>query len=404
MLICPNPKEESAQQQQQTLHRISAMRPLARLLHHCAKGRSGNTGFSLVELMIAMTLGLLVVGALTQVYLGGRDVNRIISHAATLNENGRFAMEFFSRDIRLAGYFSCGGAKSDVANALNHETFWFQLAGLEGFDGGETGRAADVLPEIFDSLPTPLPLSDVLVVRYADARRTLLVGTNALDLANKRIKFNQRHPFALGQVAIVNDAACSQTSVFQVVAVGNSAGTGYFISYDKDIDDVEPGNCTNDLAGDYACGDSNRELEERAPADGFRNAQITPLNARAFFIANLPSQQCRPTAVNCPAIANCPTLFTAGADTDGAVPILRDVTDMQILYGIDTNVDEAEPGSGDASVDMYLNAQEVSGQNRWHQVISIKVNIEITSADCVEVPFETTTALRNSTTGTLLAN
>lgn len=361
----------------------------------------GSAGFSLVELMIAMLLGLLVVGALGQIYVGSRDVNRIIANAVTLNENGRFAMELFTRDIRLAGYFSCGGAKSKVAHALRAETFWLRLEGITGFDGGGDAQSPDTLPSAFDTLPAPLAGTDVLVVRYADVRRGRIVRSGEMDIGNKRFVFASRHPFALGQVLIANDAACDQTSVFQVVSSINSGS--FIVSYDKNATTVSPGNCSNHLAGDYSCADADRTLRERDPADRFVNAQLTPLTARAYFVANLPSSECTPTAASCAALAQCPTLYTAGADVTGAVPVLRDVTDLEISYGIDSAVNENVPGSGDASVDFYLDATEVMAQGRWHQVISIKVDLSITNADCVQVDFVTTTALRNSPTGNLLA-
>ncbi len=82
--------------------------------------------------MIALMLGLVVVGGLTQVYLGGRDANRIVDHTTALNDNGRFAMEFFSRDLRMAGYFTCGGNSAHIANAVDipsgtdTQKFWFK--------------------------------------------------------------------------------------------------------------------------------------------------------------------------------------------------------------------------------------------------------------------------------------
>ena len=361
-----------------------------------------HAGFSLVELMIAMMLGLLVVGALGQVYVGGRDVNRIITNAATLNESARFAMEFFTRDIRLAGYFSCGGAKSKVANALRNETFWLKIVGIEGFDGGDDVRAADTLPSEFSTLPTPLAGTDVLAVRYADVRRGRIVGSGNMDLANNRFVFTTPPAYPLGQVLMVNDEACDQTSVFQVVG-SQSTTASFVISYDKNATAVAPGNCTNKLAGDYACGDADLALAERDPTDRFVNAQLTPLTSRAYFVANLPRADCQPTTSTCAALANCPTLYTAGLDTAGAVAMLRDVTDLEVVYGIDDEVDRNSPGSGDASADRYLNAQEVTSQDRWHQVISVQIQLEITNADCKAMDFVTTTALRNSPTGSLLA-
>jgi type IV pilus assembly protein PilW len=359
-------------------------------------------GFSLVEILIGMTLGLLVVGALGQIYVGGRVVNHIIEDTATLNENGRFAMEFLNRDIRLAGYFACGGAKSRIANALDGETFWLRLQGIEGFDGGTDARAAEALPSVFDALPTPLDGRDLFVIRYADQRRVLRVTAGDLDLGNDRFVFDTTQPFAQGDVVVLNDAACHQASVFQVMDAYNADGY-HAISYDPDSATVVPGNCTGKLAGEYACDDPDRSASERDPLDGFVGAELTPLVARTFFVAELPADDCTPTTSDCAAIAACPTLYLAGTDAPNGVPVLRDVTDMEVTYGIDADIDEDLVGSGDADVDAYLGAHEVNAQDRWHQVISVRIDLELTNADCNQVHFQTTTALRNSATGSLLA-
>jgi hypothetical protein len=201
---------------------------------------------------------------------------------------------------------------------------------------------------------------------------------------------------------VLNDATCTQMALFQVTGVADAEAT-YSVYFDPDAVTVTPGNCTDRLAGDYTCADDDRALAERDPADGFTGAQLTPFTARAFFVANRPAQTCTPTAANCPAIADCPTLYTAGSDVAAAVPVLSDVTDMEVTYGVDAEIDSEVIGSGDASANRYLSAHEVRGEDIWHQVISVHVELELVGADCHPLRFGTTTALRNSATGTLLA-
>jgi len=368
-----------------------------------ATPRSWRTaGFTLVEILIAMFLGLLVVGALGQIYVSGRVVNRVIENSATLNENGRFAMEFFARDIRLAGYFACGGAKSMMADALSEETFWTRLQGIEGFDGGDLLIAADTLPDVFDALPPPLAGRDVFAVRYADLRRSMRISPGDLDLGNDRFLFDTTHPFVAGDVLVVNDAACHQAGVFQVMYAYNDSGN-HSISYDPDATNADPGNCTDKLAGEYTCADPDRALKEANPVDNFVGGVLTPLTVRTFFVANRPADECTPTAIDCAAIAHCPTLYVAGTDVAGAVPVLPDVTDLEVTYGIDADIEAGQPASGDADVDAYLSAHEIRAQGLWHKVISMRIQLQLTNADCRRVDFVTTTALRNSAGGGLLA-
>jgi len=64
------------------------------------------TGFSLVELMVAVTLGLILVAIIAQIYVGSKQTYRTQDDLARLQEEGRYAMELISRSLRLAGYRS----------------------------------------------------------------------------------------------------------------------------------------------------------------------------------------------------------------------------------------------------------------------------------------------------------
>ena len=61
-------------------------------------------GFSLVELMVALTLGLLLIAGLGQVFVGSKQAFRAQEGVSDVQENGRFAIDILGRQIRLAGY------------------------------------------------------------------------------------------------------------------------------------------------------------------------------------------------------------------------------------------------------------------------------------------------------------
>ena len=61
------------------------------------------TGFSLVELMIAITLGLIVLLAVGSIYVGSRQTYRVQEDNARIQEAGRYALEVLGRSIRQAG-------------------------------------------------------------------------------------------------------------------------------------------------------------------------------------------------------------------------------------------------------------------------------------------------------------
>lgn len=63
------------------------------------------TGISLVEVMISMTLGLLVLAAMTTVFVNNSQSRRELNNAATQLENGRYALQILKDELSMAGYY-----------------------------------------------------------------------------------------------------------------------------------------------------------------------------------------------------------------------------------------------------------------------------------------------------------
>lgn len=61
-------------------------------------------GLTLIEIMIAMTIGLLILLAVASVYLGSRQTFRAQEDNARLQETGRYALEMLGRGVRRAGF------------------------------------------------------------------------------------------------------------------------------------------------------------------------------------------------------------------------------------------------------------------------------------------------------------
>lgn len=61
-------------------------------------------GFTLVELMISIILGLLVTAAAVQLFTGGLITTRLQQANAELQDSGIFGIDYLVRDIRLANY------------------------------------------------------------------------------------------------------------------------------------------------------------------------------------------------------------------------------------------------------------------------------------------------------------
>lgn len=73
-------------------------------------------GFTLVELMIALVLGLLVVAGVGSVFLANQNAYRSNVALGEVQEGARTSFEFLAREIRAAGANPCG--TSNVASVL----------------------------------------------------------------------------------------------------------------------------------------------------------------------------------------------------------------------------------------------------------------------------------------------
>ena len=71
-------------------------------------GKYQQRGFSLVEFMVAMTLGLILIAGAVSVYLGTKRSYNEVEQVASLAENSRFAVQVLNDSLRHAGFF--GGA------------------------------------------------------------------------------------------------------------------------------------------------------------------------------------------------------------------------------------------------------------------------------------------------------
>ena len=96
-------------------------------------------GLTLIEVLVALLLGLLLIGAVGGLYLANHQTFRQVENMARINENARLAFELLGRDLREAGGIVCG-SDLPVANVVNpsQNDWWNQWdQGLEGYEGNE---------------------------------------------------------------------------------------------------------------------------------------------------------------------------------------------------------------------------------------------------------------------------
>jgi len=61
-------------------------------------------GLTLIEIMIALVLGILLVSALINIYIGSTRSSSFTRGLQSVQENGRHGISVLQRDIRLAGF------------------------------------------------------------------------------------------------------------------------------------------------------------------------------------------------------------------------------------------------------------------------------------------------------------
>jgi type IV pilus assembly protein PilW len=313
-------------------------------------------GFSLVELMVAITLALIVTAGVISVFVGSRSTYNATAGTAELTDGGRFALKFISDSLRSAGYLSCTTAPLVSQGTLNPPApgalaynFNKQLGGFEANNTGVGKAFAVVAPPVaadgnnadwtggLDPLLTGLPLqnSDVLVVRSTVPNaqpayvQTINPGANQFTVSNQA-------SLQSGQLAVISD--CAFGVVFQITGV--APGTPATITHNAG--GGTPGNFTTIFPLDFSPG-----------------ALVTPVDTFIYYIG-------------------------VGADGDGALfvyssnatgnftlpqELVPDIEAMQVLYGIDTNTSN--------TVTQYLPANLVPD---FDAVMSVKVALLAASA------------------------
>src|SRR5512144_1771342 len=78
---------------------------MTRLHNHRRWGHAAQRGMTLIEMMVAMTLALLVVGVVATVFAGTSRNRGDLERSSRLAENASFALQSLIEDVRLAGFY-----------------------------------------------------------------------------------------------------------------------------------------------------------------------------------------------------------------------------------------------------------------------------------------------------------
>jgi type IV pilus assembly protein PilW len=132
---------------------------------------TSSKGFSLIELMVAMTIGLLIALVVSQGYMSAVLTQRSQSDVARLQESARFAFDLFAREARMAGF-------RDNATVIGATWLQFDPAlATSSFIAGSNDAATVSLVGTTTVTPTVLNSSDTITFRFYGSDNT--AGTAA---------------------------------------------------------------------------------------------------------------------------------------------------------------------------------------------------------------------------------
>lgn len=141
------------------------------MIHSCMQSNK-QRGFSIVELMVALLLGLFLVSGVTAMYISSKQSYRMTDNISRLQESLRFSLDFMSSDIRMAGYMPCRFpplTRNAIDNADTGSNAWFLdyfNFGVRGYEGSAGGFPTD-LPAVGTNAGDRVAGTDAIVILKA---------------------------------------------------------------------------------------------------------------------------------------------------------------------------------------------------------------------------------------------
>ncbi|MDD1140568.1 MULTISPECIES: PilW family protein [Pseudomonas] len=81
-----------------------------------------NLGFGLIEMLVALALGLIVVLGVVQIFLAAKNTYVSQNSAAAMQEDARFVLSKMIQELRMVGMFGCLGTITDSSSAGDFNT------------------------------------------------------------------------------------------------------------------------------------------------------------------------------------------------------------------------------------------------------------------------------------------
>ncbi len=300
--------------------------------------KSSQHGMTMVELMVASALGLFLIGVMGTIYLGSKGTFQSQDTMARLQENGRFAMDTISGDLRMAGFRGClgTGKTTAVTNTLNTPTSTLYNFGLAMSASSMVGNAwAPALDNAISTLsPAPSASGDVLTIRRPVSGGWGLTAEMTDGLGT--LSIGSPSPFQSGDLLMVTD--CNGAAVFQAT---NSNPT-------------TTGSIAHTTGGAFTPGLSSSDLGRAYLQD----AMVYRMETVTYYLA--PSAR--------PGKSGISSLWSYTFPSyDGSVQpaeIVTGVEKMSVAVGVDTD--------GDRNADVYTTPDAVTD---WSAAVSSRIEL-----------------------------
>lgn len=297
-------------------------------------------GFTLVELMVGMAVGLFVALAAISVFVSTRTLQTVSTADTRMNENARLALDMLHVDLRSAGFQGCHQPDAQaVVDLLNPSNYLFlsSVSGVYGVHGNGTVFVPALNAVLAAAVPAPDPNSDVLSVRVPVEPLSLgLSAPMTASTGTPQVGANTAgNAFQTGDVAMI--ANCKTAAMFQVTdaspAVSGSLAHAVGGAFD-------PGNSAADLATVYR-GD----------------AAVYKLQTRHYYVA--PS-------VSRPGTKSL-WRYTFPSAAPRAQEVVAGIDRMVISYGVE---DAVAP----RSVNHYVTADALAPA-QWDGVVAARIQL-----------------------------
>ena len=311
------------------------------MTHHQSTFKtSQQRGFSLVELMVSLILGLMVILAVGNIFLAGRKTMNSTEALARTQESSRVSFELMGRDLREAGANTCSSAVRIGSTLNSHATAWWTnwSDGLRGYASG-TAAAGTASGSGVGQRVASTDAIDIYSALDADANviTKMTAGSSPLTVESTST-------LAVGDIALACDTEAA--FMFQITgrtgsALAHSSGSG------------APGNCANVFSYTDMCSGA---------ATGYlfdTDAMVARVSSFRWYIGN-NSEGGR-------------SLYRARLTNTGTSNTPSTIETVEVASGINNmTITYMERGGTD-----YVGAAAVAD---WGQVVAVRVVLTLTAA------------------------